>query len=394
MVDQDGNITGLVNEDGSVASLGGGVAVINQYRATPPASIAKWTSAKTRGGANPAKFLTVGDSNMVGEGSGTGTAGLNGAKFTGMGSKLFEFRSYQQGSLMGDSNVTFAAGSPTVPIYDPRVTFGTGWASDGSLSGILGGRFITIPSASIAGSGRLRLTPTTEFDTFTLYWPQAGAANTAVQVYLDGNLIDTLNQTGATALQSKTYNVALGTHYIEIGATGTGTAYIQNIIYSNSTTSAPLGIVAGACGMLAGTLNTAVWSALGQETTRIAPDFVMYQLTINDLNANTAVNTYRSQVEAFVKIASVTADGVLCVGYPSATNLTSVEGALIDQYVDKLGSIAQDYGWGVIDLRAVFGGSNSLANTRGYRFNDSHPSAAGHIAVANYTNALLASWGI
>ena len=63
-------------------------------------SLTKWNAAKARGASNPARFMFIGDSNIVGEGTGSGTRGLTGAAATALPGKFATLASFQYQSFL------------------------------------------------------------------------------------------------------------------------------------------------------------------------------------------------------------------------------------------------------------------------------------------------------
>ncbi|WP_312252712.1 SGNH/GDSL hydrolase family protein [Stenotrophomonas sp.] len=352
--------------------------------ATRVGSLAKWNAAKARGSANPARLAIVGDSNVAGYGSGAGTGGLEGAVSTSLARRLLTKKGMRFASFFGDQN---AASTPvSLPAYDPRITLGTGWAPDGTDSQIYGGRFI---KGTATPSGRLRFSPSGSVTRFRVWYPTLGGLNQQVGVYIDGTLVDTINQDAPASLASKEYNVTAGTHYIEFGATGTGDSFVGGVETFDGTAT-PVGLVGGYSGARAADLamSTEPWQH-DPMLRALKPDFTVVICTINDTTATTDPGAWYASMEKVVKGAALTSDGCLCVGFVPNNNaaLGSIYG--YDNKMLALRSLAADYGWHFFDLRLAVGHSWQRQNDRGFTYDNLHPNALGAEAIAEALHAFL-----
>jgi hypothetical protein len=353
-----------------------------------PGSFTKWIAAKARGAAAPARFLMLGDSNIAGQGSGTGTAGAQGGFAASMASQFAAAAGFKAQSLHGDQNITLIP--LAYPLYDPRVTLGAGWAPDTGVDVIIGGRFF---KANAGTTGTFKLAPVGNVTKFRLWYPTAVGINTGVQVYIDGALVDTFSQDAAASLQHRDYAVASATHYIEVKAgAGGGAAFVQAIEVWDSS-GAPLLLQGGYCGALVANLNDTSnpWSSRNQLAS-MAPDYAVIYCTINDANSGTALNTYVAALLSLIATAAATADGCLMVGFPAAIN--NVTNGYYDQMATLLRGIAQDYGWSYYDSRKVFGHSSTRANQLSLYYDTYHPNGAGALAVGNDLYSFLSGIGL
>jgi lysophospholipase L1-like esterase len=359
------------------------------YITLTPSNIGKLESAKLRAGGNNVRLMFVGDSNTVGQGAGTGAASLINSRFSGMASLAIDYLDYHNQSMWADGNTT--VNNVALPSYDSRVALGANWSSD--AAGSIGGNWLNVPSQNVASSGKFKISPLAEFDEFELLFPVSPYGNNLVKVYVDGVIIDSFSQNRPSGFVKNNYLIARGIHQIEVsGASGIGQVYLNGIIIKDSENSKGVGIISGHCGgTVTNTITTLPYQAVAALNS-IAPDFIVYQMTINDCNAGTALATYRNNVEKFMQYASVISNGVLVVGFPSSGQNT--DGALLDQYAEKLCRIAADYGWGFIDLRAVFGSSWIRANSLSLAKDANHPNASGHIAAAQYIASYLNELGV
>ena len=360
---------------------GGGEA----YASVIPASLSKWAAAKARGAASPARFAINGDSNLSGEGAGGGALGFDGAALLGMADVMSANLGFRHESIFGDQNVTTAT---SVATWDTRVTLGSGWAMDAAPS-TYGGRFYIAPAAS---TGTLTFAPSEMWDKAVIWTPRVSTAATALEVYVDGVLNTTINQSGVNGFFSTTVTTTLGTHTIGFKNGTTGQAFITGIEFANSTSATPVALKGGWCAVRFTSLNdnSSPWKNRAALTS-IAPDFIVVYCSINDIRDGLAVATYQSQVDNYVLGMRGFADGVLCLGYPpNHANWPT----LGEQYATALKTVASSRGWGFYDSRNVFGADNAAAAAKGFRFDDSHPSLSGHVAFGNALAAKLIAWGI
>lgn len=342
--------------------------------------LTKWVAAKARGSTNPARLAFIGDSNVAGQGAGTGGFGLVNALANSFPKKIANSFGFQKDSFFGDQNSV----SVSLNSFDPRITLGSGWAVDSGLSAIFGGRFIIGQSAA---SGKLAFTPTTSFTKFRYWYPTLSGLNSAVGVYVDGALIDTINQNAASGFTYKDYTVSSGTHTIEFGVGGgTGNGFVAGVEIFDGTDK-PVLLQGGICSGKSADFNSSSnpWH-YKSSLVNLAPDFTLIYCTINDADSSVSNSTYFTNIENLVK-AVPNSNGCLCVGFPfnTAKNLDGT----IDDYARILKNIARDYGWFFIDCRSFLGRSYSKANASGYVFDAYHPNASGHDAIAtNIYNVL------
>ena len=352
------------------------------YNRITPSNLTRFNAAKLAGNA---KLMFIGDSNTVGEGAGAGPSFTENSRFNGYASLVLDTLGYHNQSCWADGNVP--VNSITLPQYDPRVTFGAKWASD--LSGSIGGNWLNVPSANIAGSGSFKLTCASNFDSFELYFPISTYGNNAVHVYVDSILVDTINQNQPAGFVKKTYTVTRGSHYIELSGNGLGQVYLNGILVKDSLNTKGYGLISGHCGgTVASTITTLPYQALAAVNV-INPDLIIYNMTVNDCNASTTLSTYRNNLEIFLK--NSTANGVLMAGFPSSS--ANTDGALLDQYSTKLQELASDYAWGYFDARSIFGASWNRANNLTLAKDANHPNVLGHQKLASGLSDYLLSIG-
>lgn len=374
-------------EDTTDVGTGGGSA--SAYKTLSP-TLTKWKAARSRGAASPAKHVWLTDSNGAAEGAGGGTFGLDAASQIGFVNKFADLLGHRADGTFGDSNVSAATvQAETFSAYDTRWTMGSGWASD-TTPAMFGGAFLKAPAAA---AGLLTGNILIPCDTIDYYYPQNAAGCTAQVVRIDGNIVDTINQAGASANIKKTYSVALGTHTFSVSGGATGASYFHAIVPRIAATDTPLSLRGAWCAakiaLLAAT--TSPWSPFPFARDTLVPDFTSIYCTINDSNSNTTVSAFRISMESIVAGLAPTSDGCLFLGFPSSSANTA--GGLLDQYAITLQTLASDYGWGFFDSRTFFGSSNAQAQARGLRFDTDHPNLAGHTGLANAYFQYLKSAG-
>jgi lysophospholipase L1-like esterase len=257
------------------------------------------------------------------------------------------------------------------------------------VSGIFGGRFFIAPGGS---SGKLKFIPATAFTKFRFWYPKTSGLNSAVGVYVDGVLVDTINQNASSALASSVYTVSNSTHTIEIGVGSTGSGYVSGIETFNGSAT-PVMLQGGFCALRAVDLanSSTLWSS-NPETVALAPDFTIIYCTINDAAGGTAGNTYYANLEALIAAIAATSNGCLCVGFPY--NGAGATDGTYDKYAQLLINLAADYSWSYYDLRGVLGNSYTKASALSYNYNDLHPNSAGATAAATALYNFLLSGGL
>ena len=349
---------------------------------SPVLPLPKWQAAVSaaRNAVRPAKLVFFGDSNIVGEGTGTGSLALINARPNSMpqiatakiNSKISKATS---DSFFGDQNVAQAA-ALTVAQYDTRLVLGTGWQSDASPSSV-GGAFLVAPVASTTD---LVFSPPDAFDRFTVFYPVTPTASTALTAKVDAVSVGTINQALANGYTSTTYSVALGTHTIGFANTVALKAYIGGLYCWNSAAPGIVTMQCSSCGGAASFFSGAInpWDnlpALGS----LAPDLTIVYCTINDSVAGTAVATYQAQMDAIVAKAVATGDALIVGAFPA--NTAGTTNGLLDSYMGALNSIGAKYAVRVMDLRTTMGANWTIANSRGYVFDNNHPNTGGHAMI-------------
>lgn len=347
---------------------------------------AKWVAARARGSSDPARFIVVGDSNVSGQGAGTGTGNLTGAYEVSFAHKLADKFGFNTDHIFGDQNVgvsvTYAG------TYDTRLSVsGSGWGID-STAQIAGGRFFVATSNS---SGLLRFTPEDDVESFKVWTPKTSGITTNFVVSIDGSPVDTFSQAGTAALESHVYNETLGSHYIEFsnGGAGGGTGFFMGVETFDGTDNPHAFMLGWAGAKMADIAKiTDPWSSL-KGMIALEPDYTVLYCTINDIAAATSGATYYEKLYDILQnqptvggasgLSSI-GDGCLVMGFPVD------DAQQYDSYGDNIATMlrnaARDAGWSFIDLRYDLGFMNITAGARGYKYDGAHPNLAGHEKIA------------
>jgi hypothetical protein len=340
-------------------------------------------AAKLRGPSEPIRIAFYGDSNLVGEGSGTSTLGLFGAREKGFAIVLAKSLGWQTGTFYGDQNV--ATGSVTLEQFDPRIVLGS-FASDAAAS-TAGGRFIVCSGAS---SQDFQFTPESAFDEFSFKYPQTSTANTSISVKVDGNVIDTFSQAGANTYKTKKYTVAKGIHTIQIQSTGTGTAFIHGIETRDTASSAPIFLHLGWCGAKWADLNSVSGAypwAPRNALVALAPDCVLTHCTINDISASTPIATVVGHMSGVALAVTPVATLMHTVSFPA--NRAGMYNGTLQNYADNLKYAALSFEGSYADARCALSNDWNLANAKGWTYDNDHPSEAGHALIAGLFKKLF-----
>lgn len=347
------------------------------------APMLKWRKAiaNVRTGTARAKLLVVGDSTTVGAGAGTGgTTNLNAAFprcFAARAATVLNqsFVPASFNSIWGSGGIASIVSYST---YDTRTTFGTGWAMSGG--GTLGSNFIRFTSGG--GIATFAFTPTASFDTITVYYYAAAGQGTFTTDIDGGASLGTTNTATGSGILSTSFTVAAGTHTININAQNNGSLFISGIIPSLSTTYGVDVVMAGHYGSTAA--NWSPGGTFGPLTAlrALAPDCTVVNLTINDANQGTDLNTYRSNLIQLISAAQDSGDVVLMVGAPPNTTVTT-KGTL-DQYAAVIYDLAEVYNCGVVDMLRRWGYYSNISAYFPY-FDTLHP---GNLAYADMGQAV------
>lgn len=339
--------------------------------------------AMARGPADPVREVFYGNSNFVGSGAGGGQFGLVNASRLGMARQIAEGLDCSCQSFFGEQNVSVVGLSPTD--YDGRLILTEGWGADANGVATFGGRFLV----SLQSGGRLSFTPDRPWNRFSFYWPQAPIANRALTVRVDEKIIDVIDQCGPEKLQSRSYATEGLGQSISFAADGDGVAYVIGVVARQSLSGQSEAFLGAACGVGSNYLaaENHPWSPLNV-VRRINPDRIHIYEMINDCNFGFPADLFQKNMEAILQ-ACPNADIVFYVSYPGGASASATNG-LYDSYKRVMMNLLHDIGGGgIIDCRSVLGSSNARAASNGFRFDDDHPSLAGHTAVARHALNIL-----
>lgn len=331
----------------------------------------KFKAAKSRNGAPP-RVLIQGHSHVVGLGAGTGTNALVGAREKSWPVVMAKALGWQTGSFVGDGGVK-QVGGVLLSAYDPRITLGA-WQSEPD-GWQIGGAWLTTTTQN---GTALKFIPECPFDTIVFRYPTVSYGATAVQIIVDGVVVQTISQAASLGYASTKVTVPNGLHTVEIKMTGTGTAYCSAIETYDSTNKAPVLLQAGRCGAgistLANVSGPLEWGAMA---VAIAPDAVVTQCIIN---APEVVNCAYSISQIAANMYAAGADVINTIEFPEDT-ATGTDGTIETSAQTFLGC-ASAYSGAFVDTRAVAGAIYATAVSKGLMYDTKHPNAVGYAEEA------------
>jgi lysophospholipase L1-like esterase len=350
-----------------------------------PQNLQHWRKAlaSVRDGTGRAKLLLLGDSTTAGTGSGSGgtsnTVGAYAHSFPrALAPLLARSVTVNDNSFIGDQSMSVVV--TPYNSYDPRVTIGTGWTyTPGTIGGFM---FKFNPGANTL----LSFAPAAAFDTMVIWYSKSSTGGSFTVNVDGGATISTINtNAGTSSLSSSTLTVAKATHTININASNNTTFFILGIITYDSAVPAVDLIQGGAHGSSVAGLVSAggsPWSPVPALST-FAPDLTVMDLTINDSENGTALDTYRTGLQQLITAAQATGDVILMVGPPS--NTTIATNGTLDQYIAVMRSLALANNCGMLDLKTRWV-SYAVTNPVLPYSDSKHPGRLGYqdIAAAVY----------
>lgn len=355
------------------------------------ANLTKWRAglARVRSGKGNAKIAVIGDSTTVGAGSGvSGTGELVGAFPNSYPNALVALLNAagvtaSNNSIFGEEYVSLRGGT-SYPLYDTRVTLGTGWTATGSTG--FGGCAFAFTGAT---PGTWSFAPAGAIDTIVVqYISLPGHGSMTVNV--DGGAsLGTVNTNAASGVANQTFTVTKGVHTINFVAAGNGSIQFTSVIAYDSTKSQVLICQGGIYGSTTNDWITATspWSPFFAST-NIAADLSIICLTINDSNNGTLPATYQAQLQAIITQAMLSGDVILMTGVPS--NTVQATNGTLAQFVAINYTLARQLNIPLIDLTARWG-SYASSSLLGYYGDILHPSAMGYQDVAQGVASKLLS---
>lgn len=345
--------------------------------------------AKVRRLSSSAKIALIGDSTIRGTGA-HATANLqwqNGIPRQ-LSNMLNAAATLNNGVLSSWQNL-FGNGSSSASdpvLHDSRVV----------VSGTFAPAGVSVPGGltfRANGAGTLSFTPTTNVNTFIVYYYQNGTGGFTTN-FDGGATITTVNVAGTKSVQTSTVTDA-----------GSAGAHTLNIVYTSGTIFI-LGIEAydsalkelrvwnwGRGGATSTYWNdsTDVYSPIPMMATA-APDAFIIDLGINDWNTsggNIALATHITNMQAIITAAKAVGDVILMSPAPSDT--ATISSAAYQQgYVDAQRSLAVTNDIPFIDAFARFG-SYTSANALGMYSDTLHPNDIGYSDQAMLVSRALLS---
>lgn len=347
----------------------------------------KWKAAKLQAKARKdyAVCLFYGDSTTGGFGAGT-TVGLNyndNAYRSNAGSQaavLLNSRIQRatRDSVFGTSNAVAGGSGVTYPVFDPRVTFGAGWAAGDGAATFGGGYF----QATTTTAGTLDFQPERPFNRFIVFYPKASSGTTNLVVQVDGSAAGyaAISNNGASSVGSTSYTItgAAANHKISFTSPNAAVnAWVNGIICWDSENPGIIVCVAGAAGGTAAQLASAGGFSTLEMMALVAPDLTIINCTINDQNGQPAAATYAANMAIIMDKALLSGDVIMLVNSPN-TNAGFSNGYLTT-VTPLLQSACDTRSVNMIDLRDHLGYTWAIANAAGYMDPTTgvHPNAIG-----------------
>jgi lysophospholipase L1-like esterase len=369
--------------DASEKGATGGVALADLSNAGAQAALASPTAVQTAafgslsrfrsalaarrvGGTSPVRILFPGDSTSAGYGAvGSATyAGCAAKSFPAYFAQILTASGIpaQYASFCGAGCDETATGG-TLPVYDPRVTLGSGWASTATQQGVLGRRYIRNNSTT----GVLSFAPGVEFDRIEIVHTNSGQFT----VDIGGAVLATVN--ASTPLARTVVNCTAGTNTVNI-ARVSGDIFILSVNCYLSTGTTLSIINGGNPGATSATVaNAATYNSLDAIGV-IAPHLSVISLGINDINAQRSAAQFKTDMAAIIDKCQLSGDVALVSFIPFNSTYYSTFAAA---YLAAYRELAAEKGCLFVDQTARFG-SYADASAHGYYFDNVHPVAAGY----------------
>lgn len=334
--------------------------------------------AAVKAGTGNARIMCAGDSLTVGylaNGAGNGFLNcqplayphiLTGLLKTALGVQV------QDDNFTGNSNV---GGSYTLQQYDPRVTGGSGWNTNGGSNTGFGGNFVTSNTAVTA----LSFTPVGTFDTIEVTVGTTSGGGSAT-VDIGGGTLATISCNAGSGMARTVVTCARGTHTINFTPTSAAIFYLSSVVCYDSTIKQVIVQTAAGSGATSATwfanasFNGPTYYALANP-----PDLTIYGIAVNDAITSVATGTTLANIGTGVTDMQAGGGDVILWGWPQPQ--TSTISTLIDhQYLLQMQTVSAGY-YPFVDVGGWMG-LYTLANANGYMANAVHLSAAGYAQVA------------
>lgn len=281
------------------------------------------------------------------------------------------------GCIPPDNAINLGIGGATstavTAAYDPRRSFGTGWAINGASTAAGG----YMSQGNAAGTG-LSLTPTEAFDTIDIIWMDqvTGAASATVKV--DGVTVGTLTPSNVNSMHKTTLSCTLGTHTITIDRVGAVDSVFPAFVRTKNSTKKQLSITN--LGMVGAKVSdwlvsTNVWSPLNT-IPLIAAHLWIIQLGANDINGAVPFGTFKTNLQSLITACKSAGGDVQLVVPTPANGSFNVSTAYINAIYDLSSSNSLPT---PIDLNALFG---SYTASSSYYFDAVHLLSTGYSRCA------------
>ena len=338
----------------------------------------KWDAAKAAASAGfgQARLLSIGDSTTVGyyattSGSATVDSGKNSPPF-----RLAKAMTLRHGIPTSYSNIYGAHGISTaanLSAYDPRVTFGTGWAV--SAVQTLGGNFLSNATTNLTAMSFL---PLSDFDLIEIYWRRGSGFGTFT-VDIGAGVLATISTSGTAGIGRTVVAATLGTNTVNLTKTNATTAEVSIAGISLYKLNAEVQVInAGIIGIAADTYFNSAADGPEAVITSLAPNLTTINLGINDIVAATPIETFKTKYQAIINKALLYGDVVLFV--PNPTTGYANEAAYY-QAIRDLGALNS---LNVIDLSEGMGTDYAIPNALGL-MSGVHPKTTGYKVIENIT---------
>lgn len=382
VVDTSEGFTSIMDAAGSVLS--------RKYAA--PKFIADLEAA--RAGVAPLLIAVDGDSNTMGAGAGTGAGGIVGARRWSVGAQLAgildrTFMYTTNDAFFGDQNCN--GGGVTVQQYDPRFSaFGAGWSQDATASSYGGRMFV----GASGGAGALTFRPDKPWNRVRIFAGMNAGTATAVTVNAAGSSIGTINtrNAGGNLLFDQTVSTGAAAAIQDFSldtATG-GTCFISGAIFWDSDNPGCVVVPGGWYGGFVAQFNDAQFPWSYQPVAAdLSAGMHITNMTINNANASTPVETFKANSLGFHQAVAATSDVLITGMTPSGSPTT----ALLDSYEAALQGIASTIGspFPLIDWRDQIGETYAAANAAGWMYDGNHLKGIGYARQANVYAEIIRS---
>jgi hypothetical protein len=350
------------------------------YTNFSPTLFPRWRKAMggVRSGTARARIACVGDSTTFGLGSVGSPASYSNAKAYSYPTQLAQALGPQKNlpahwdSFWCDNALDSVSGA-TLPLADPRMSLGAGWAMTGQQS--MGGASLFNNSTT----NPLSFTPINAFDTFDI-WTLCNTGLGTITANIGGSALATVNTSTGTHGAVKTTvstGAAPATGTINIELSGTlESVFIIGLEAYNSTLPKVSVWNQGACGAEVSSLSASSSPWYWQPAlVSAAPNLVICGIGINDGRLGESLATYIADYQQFITAVQAVCDMVMLIEVPS--QIAVVPAATQAEFVAAQYQLAAANNLPVIDMSERWV-SWVYSNNLGYYYDQLHPYAAGY----------------